>query len=162
MKTVKFYNICIDAAAVEARGDGPLKKLIDDIGGWNVTGNMKPLSAMSITQRIGKVTSELFTKPFIDVKVFFDPHDSNKHILQVSWCPYFCFAKFCSTFFFWQGWIYLQHKPIAVAFAHAIFVPFKLICRIEYKSYHGSSCTQASAKCVYKTVKSTFDLIWYF
>ena len=86
MKTAKFYNICIDAAAVEVRGDGPLKKLIDNIGGWNVTGNMKPLSAMSITQRIGKVASELFTKPFIDVKVFFDPHDSNKHILQVSWC----------------------------------------------------------------------------
>ena len=85
MKTVRFYNVCIDAAAVEARGDAPLKKLIDDMGGWNVTGNMKSLSTMDITQRLGKVTSELFIKPFIDVKVFYDPHDSNKHILQVSW-----------------------------------------------------------------------------
>lgn len=84
MKTVKFYNICIDAAAVQVQGDSPLKKLINDMGGWNVTGNMKPLSAMSITDRIGKVTSEIFLKPFIDVNVFIDPHDSNKHILQVS------------------------------------------------------------------------------
>ena len=84
MKTVKFYNVCTDEAAVEARGDGPLKKLIDNMGGWNVTGNMTSLSSMSITQRLGKVSSELFTKPFIDIKVFIDPHDSNKHILQVS------------------------------------------------------------------------------
>ena len=35
-------------------------------------------------QRIGKITSELFIKPFIDVKVFYDPHDSSKHIIQVS------------------------------------------------------------------------------
>ena len=84
MKTVKFYNVCNDEAAVEARGDGPLKKLIEDMGGWNVTGNMTSLSSMSITQRIGKVSGELFVKPFIDVKVFIDIHDSNKHILQVS------------------------------------------------------------------------------
>ena len=83
MKTVKFFNICNDEAAVEARGDSPLKKLIDDMGGWNVTGYMTSLSALSITQRIGKVSSELYAKPFIDVKVSTDPHDSNKNILQV-------------------------------------------------------------------------------
>ena len=91
MKTVKFFNTCNDTAAVESRGDGPLKKLIDDMGGWNVTGNMKSLSSMDIAQRIGKVSSKLFIKPFIDVKVFIDPHDSNKHILQV---------RFLSTSFF--------------------------------------------------------------
>ena len=86
MKTVKYFKACNDTAAVEARGDDLLKKLIDDMGGWNVTGNMKSLSAMDIAQRIGKVSSELFIKPFIDIKVFIDPHDSNKHILQVSCC----------------------------------------------------------------------------
>ena len=94
MKTVKFYNICIDEAAVEKRGDDPLKKLIDDMGGWNVTGNMTSLLKMSITQRLGKVSSELFCKPFIDIKVFIDPHDSNKHILQVS---FVCFISFINT-----------------------------------------------------------------
>ena len=84
MKTVKFYNVCIDEIAVEALGDAPLKKLIEDMGGWNVSGNMKSLATISIAQRIGKVTRELFIKPFIDVKVFVDPHNSNKHILQVS------------------------------------------------------------------------------
>ena len=93
MKTVKFFNACNDTAAVEARGDGPLKKLIDDMGGWNVTGNMKSLSSMDITQRIGKVSSELFIKPFIDVKVFIDPHDSNKHILQVRFCLSLLFKR---------------------------------------------------------------------
>lgn len=94
MKTVKFYNVCLNETAVEDRGDAPLKKLIDDMGGWNVTGNMTPLSKMSITQRLGKVSSELFSKPFVDIKVFIDPHDSNKHILQVSLV---CFSKFLDT-----------------------------------------------------------------
>jgi len=84
MKTVKFFNVCIDEAAVEGRGDGPLKKLIDDMGGWNVTGNMTSLSSLSIAQRIGRVSSQLFIKPFIQVMVSIDRHDSNKHILQVS------------------------------------------------------------------------------
>ena len=84
MKTVKFYNVCIDKPSVEARGDGPLKKLIVEMGGWHVTGNMTPLSSMNIIERIGKVSRELFIKPFVDVTVFIDPHDSNRHILQVS------------------------------------------------------------------------------
>ena len=83
MKTVKFYNVCLDEASVNMRGDAPLKELIDRMGGWNVTGNMTPLSTMNIVQRIGKITSELFIKPFVNVGVSFDPHDSSKHIIQV-------------------------------------------------------------------------------
>ena len=83
MKAVKFYNICVNETAVEAQGDSPLLTLIAEMGGWYVTGNMTSLSSMNITQRIGKVSSELFSKPFIDIRVFIDPHDSNKHILQV-------------------------------------------------------------------------------
>ena len=93
MKTVMFFNACNDTSAVEALGDDPLRKLIDDMGGWNVTGNMKSLSSMDIAQRIGKVSRELFIKPFIDVKVFIDPHDSNKHILQVSGCVSLFFTR---------------------------------------------------------------------
>ena len=83
MKAVKFYNICLNETAVEEQGDSPLRKLIDDMGGWNVTGSMTSLSSMNITQRIGRVASELFSKPFIDIRVFINPHDSNKHIVQV-------------------------------------------------------------------------------
>ena len=84
LKTLGFFNACNNTAAVEALGDDPLKKLIDQMGGWNVTGNMTPLSLMSITERIAKVTRELFIKPFVDIGVSVDPHNSNKHILQVS------------------------------------------------------------------------------
>ena len=84
MKTVKFFNVCIDEAAVEAQGDSPLKNLINGMGGWNVTGKMTSLSSLNITQRIGRVSSQLFIKPFIQVMVSTDRHDSNKHILQVS------------------------------------------------------------------------------
>lgn len=82
MKTLGFFNACNNTAAVEALGDDPLKELIDQMGGWNVTGNMTPLSLMSITERIAKVTRELFIKPFVDIGVSVDPHNSNKHILQ--------------------------------------------------------------------------------
>ena len=84
MKTVRFYNACVNASGVQAQGDSPLKKLIEDMGGWFVTGKVTDLSKMSIMQRIGKVTSELFLKPVVDVKVAIDPHDSSKHIIQVS------------------------------------------------------------------------------
>ena len=84
MKTVKFYSTCVNASGVEAQGDFPLKKLIEDMGGWFVTGNVTPLSNMSIMQRIGKVTSELLLKPVVYVKVAIDYHDSSKHIIQVS------------------------------------------------------------------------------
>ena len=83
MKAAEFYNICVNETAVEARGDSPLLKLIAEMGGWNVSGNMMSLSSMSITQRIGKVSSQLFSKPFIDIEVVIDYHDSNKHIVQV-------------------------------------------------------------------------------
>ena len=83
MKAVKFYDVCTNETAVELAGDGPLKKLIADMGGWNVTGNMASLSAMNIVNRIAKVSRELSVKPMINVKVFIDPHDSNKYIVQV-------------------------------------------------------------------------------
>lgn len=82
MKTAKFYNVCVDAARVEAQGDGSMKKLIEEMGGWFVTGNVTPLSSMSIIQRIGKVQSELLAKAFVQVTVFADPHDSSRHIMQ--------------------------------------------------------------------------------
>ncbi|XP_068742310.1 endothelin-converting enzyme 1-like [Montipora capricornis] len=82
MKTARFYSACVNASGVEAQGDFPLKKLIEDMGGWFVTGKVTDLSKMSIMQRIGKVTRELFLKPVVDVKVGVDPHDSSKHIIQ--------------------------------------------------------------------------------
>ncbi|XP_068727130.1 endothelin-converting enzyme 1-like [Montipora capricornis] len=82
MKTVKFYSTCVNTSGVEAQGDFPLKKLIEEMGGWFVTGKVTPLSNMSIMQRIGKVTSELLLKPVVDVTVAIDPHDSSKRIIQ--------------------------------------------------------------------------------
>ncbi|KAK2564719.1 Endothelin-converting enzyme 1 [Acropora cervicornis] len=77
-----FYNACVDATRVEAQGDGSMKKLIEEMGGWFVTGNVTPLSSMSIIQRIGKVQSELLARAFVQVTVFVDPHDSSRHIMQ--------------------------------------------------------------------------------
>ena len=88
MKTVKFYNVCVDAAGVEAQGEGSLKRLIEKMGGWFVTGNVTPLSTMSVIQRIGKVQSELLARAFVQVTVSVDPHDSSRHIIQVSF-PFF-------------------------------------------------------------------------
>ena len=84
MKTAKFYNACVDAAGVEAQGDGPMKKLIEKMGGWFVTDNVTPLSSMNIIQRIGKVKSELLVGAFVQVTVSVDLHDSSKHIMRVS------------------------------------------------------------------------------
>ncbi|XP_037691901.1 kell blood group glycoprotein isoform X2 [Choloepus didactylus] len=38
-KAFKFYNSCMDTLAIEAAGTGPLKHIIEELGGWQLSGN---------------------------------------------------------------------------------------------------------------------------
>ncbi|XP_074049618.1 kell blood group glycoprotein isoform X2 [Macrotis lagotis] len=38
-KTVRFYKACMDTEAIDASGAEPLTQVIEELGGWNITGN---------------------------------------------------------------------------------------------------------------------------
>uniref|UniRef100_A0A8D2BIJ0 Kell blood group glycoprotein n=1 Tax=Sus scrofa TaxID=9823 RepID=A0A8D2BIJ0_PIG len=42
-KAFQFYNSCMDTGAIEAAGAGPLRQVIEELGGWPVSGNWTPL-----------------------------------------------------------------------------------------------------------------------
>nr|XP_045016639.1 kell blood group glycoprotein isoform X2 [Jaculus jaculus] len=42
-KAFQFYNSCMDTAAIEAAGTGPLRQVIEELGGWHISGNGTPL-----------------------------------------------------------------------------------------------------------------------
>ncbi|XP_006861335.1 PREDICTED: kell blood group glycoprotein [Chrysochloris asiatica] len=38
-KAFQFYNSCMDVDAIEAAGAGPLREVIEELGGWQISGN---------------------------------------------------------------------------------------------------------------------------
>lgn len=81
MKTVQFYNTCLDTAAVDQRGSAPLKKLIAEFGGWSVNGSFKN---WPVTKRIGTLLRELGVRSLMSVNVGVDLANSSVHVVQVS------------------------------------------------------------------------------
>uniref|UniRef100_A0A8C6CIU0 Kell metallo-endopeptidase (Kell blood group) n=1 Tax=Moschus moschiferus TaxID=68415 RepID=A0A8C6CIU0_MOSMO len=42
-KAFGFYNSCMNTGAIEAAGAGPLRQVIEELGGWPISGNRTPL-----------------------------------------------------------------------------------------------------------------------
>lgn len=82
MKTVKIYDSCLNTSAIESRGNSPLKKMIEDYGGWSVSGNGSNL--WSVEEKMGRVLRDLNVQTLLQVTVGTDLEDSSKHILNVS------------------------------------------------------------------------------
>ena len=64
------------------RGALPLKKLIEQYGGWSVTGN--GLNFWTVTEKMGRILRDLNVQSLLPVSVITDLLDSSKHILKVS------------------------------------------------------------------------------
>jgi predicted metalloendopeptidase len=82
MKTVRFYNSCLNITAADDLGLQPLKDLIKEYGGWSISSNYN--SSVTITTRIGKGIRELDVGAFFGVRPDVDMFDSSKTILQVN------------------------------------------------------------------------------
>ena len=80
MKTVRFYNSCLDVSTVEAQGDRPLKELIKKYGGWDVLGDSVSGDTL---MRLSDIERELGIKPLIRVEVSVGFHNSSAYIVQV-------------------------------------------------------------------------------
>ena len=82
VKTAKIYDSCINTKAIEQRGISPLEHLIEQYGGWSVTGN--GMNTWTVEEKMGRVLRDLNVQTLLSVTVQTDPQDSSKHILHVS------------------------------------------------------------------------------
>ena len=81
-KTTEIYSSCLDTSTIDKRGNSPLEDLIEQYGGWRVTGN--GLNSWSVEEKMGRILRDLNVQTMLSVSVMTDLMDSSKHILKVS------------------------------------------------------------------------------
>ncbi|XP_070598204.1 kell blood group glycoprotein isoform X2 [Erythrolamprus reginae] len=79
-KAVQFYASCMNTDQIEAQGAEPLKKLINEIGGWNITGSWKQTD---FNQTLQILMEKYNTFPFFKAYVGPSSSDPSTNIIQI-------------------------------------------------------------------------------
>ncbi|KAL7988493.1 hypothetical protein Chor_007412, partial [Crotalus horridus] len=79
-KAVQFYTSCMNTDQIEAQGAEPLKKLINEIGGWNITGSWKETD---FNQTLQILMEKYNTFPFFKAYVGPSSSDPSTNIIQI-------------------------------------------------------------------------------
>ncbi|XP_058028840.1 kell blood group glycoprotein isoform X2 [Ahaetulla prasina] len=79
-KAVRFYTSCMNTDQIEAQGAEPLKKLINEIGGWNITGSWKQTD---FNQTLQILMEKYNTFPFFKLEVRPSSSDPSTNIIQI-------------------------------------------------------------------------------
>ncbi|XP_070794558.1 kell blood group glycoprotein isoform X3 [Pituophis catenifer annectens] len=79
-KAVRFYTSCMNTDQIEAQGAEPLKKLINEIGGWNITGSWKQTD---FNQTLQILMEKYSTFPFFKAYVRPSSSDPSTNIIQI-------------------------------------------------------------------------------
>uniref|UniRef100_A0A8C0BTX7 Uncharacterized protein n=1 Tax=Buteo japonicus TaxID=224669 RepID=A0A8C0BTX7_9AVES len=79
-KAIQFYRSCMDTQRIESQGAQPLKDLINQIGGWNITGMGK---AKDFNETLQTLMGRYSTFPFFRVHVGPSPFDLKTNIIQI-------------------------------------------------------------------------------
>ncbi|XP_071618954.1 kell blood group glycoprotein isoform X1 [Heliangelus exortis] len=79
-KAVQFYRSCMDTQRIESQGTQPLKDLLNQVGGWSITGTGK---AKSFNETLQTLMGRYGTFPFFRVHVGPSPFDHNTNIIQI-------------------------------------------------------------------------------
>ncbi|XP_041130174.1 endothelin-converting enzyme 1-like isoform X1 [Polyodon spathula] len=79
-KAQRYFQSCMNEQKIEELGAQPLKDLINQTGGWNVTGHWDKDNFQEVL-RI--VSAQYRTSPFFSVYVSTDAKNSNSNIIQV-------------------------------------------------------------------------------
>ncbi|KAJ6653616.1 hypothetical protein lerEdw1_009050 [Lerista edwardsae] len=79
-KAVRFYNSCMDTRRIDAVGAQPLKELINEAGGWNITGSWKE---RDFNQTLQILMGEYNTFPFFKAYVGPSSSDPSTNIIQI-------------------------------------------------------------------------------
>ncbi|XP_049680352.1 kell blood group glycoprotein isoform X5 [Accipiter gentilis] len=79
-KAIQFYRSCMDTQRIESQGAQPLKDLLNQIGGWNITGTGK---AKDFNETLQTLMGRYSTFPFFRVHVGPSPFDLKTNIIQI-------------------------------------------------------------------------------
>ncbi|XP_054420580.1 kell blood group glycoprotein [Pteronotus mesoamericanus] len=79
-KAFQFYNSCLDTHAIEAAGAGPLRQVIEELGGWPVSGNW---TSLDFNRTLRLLMSQYDHFPFF--RAYLGPHPTPPHtpIIQI-------------------------------------------------------------------------------
>ncbi|KAM4874069.1 kell blood group glycoprotein [Thomomys bottae] len=79
-KAFQFYKSCMDTDAIEAAGAGPLRQVIEELGGWHRTGNR---TSLDLNRTLRLLMSQYGHFPFF--KAYLRPHPSPPHtpVIQI-------------------------------------------------------------------------------
>ncbi|XP_048879417.1 endothelin-converting enzyme 1 isoform X2 [Brienomyrus brachyistius] len=80
LKAQRYYQACMSEAKIEALGAQPLQDLINQTGGWVLTG---PWDEENFQEVLRIVSARYRTSPFFTVFVSTDSKSSNSNIIQV-------------------------------------------------------------------------------
>ncbi|XP_064011881.1 kell blood group glycoprotein isoform X2 [Pogoniulus pusillus] len=79
-KAIQFYRSCMDTKQIESQGSKPLKDLLNQIGGWNITDVGE---AKDFNETLQILMARYGTFPFFRVHVGPTPSDLKTNIIQV-------------------------------------------------------------------------------
>ncbi|XP_075020420.1 kell blood group glycoprotein isoform X14 [Calonectris borealis] len=79
-KAIQFYRSCMDTQRIESQGTQPLKNLLNQVGGWNITGVGK---AKDFNETLQTLMGRYSTFPFFRVHVGPSPFDLKTNIIQI-------------------------------------------------------------------------------
>ncbi|XP_057360832.1 kell blood group glycoprotein isoform X2 [Manis pentadactyla] len=79
-KAFQFYQACMDTGAIEAAGAGPLRQVIEELGGWRISGNW---TSLDFNRTLRLLMSQYHYFPFF--RAYLGPHPSLPHapVIQI-------------------------------------------------------------------------------
>ncbi|EMP30065.1 Endothelin-converting enzyme 1 [Chelonia mydas] len=79
-KAQRYYQSCMNETKIEELKAKPLMELIEQLGGWNITG---PWDKDNFNKTLQEVTAHYHTSPFFSIYVSADSKNSNSNVIQV-------------------------------------------------------------------------------
>ncbi|MEE6482387.1 hypothetical protein FKM82_013232 [Ascaphus truei] len=79
-KSQRYFQACMNETKIEELGSKPLQNLIEQIGGWNITG---PWDKDNFQETLQLVTAHYRTSPFFSVYVSADSKNSSSNVIQI-------------------------------------------------------------------------------
>ncbi|EEB18638.1 endothelin-converting enzyme, putative [Pediculus humanus corporis] len=79
-KIKNFYDSCMSLDNIETDNERPLRKIINELGGWNVLRNFQVLS-WEFSKTLVNLHNEYGVKPFFSISTIADPRNASKNIL---------------------------------------------------------------------------------
>lgn len=79
-KAFQFYNSCMDTSTVETAGAGPLRQVIEELGGWPISDNW---TSLDFNRTLSLLMSQYGHFPFF--RAYLGPHPTPPHtpVIQV-------------------------------------------------------------------------------